>query len=129
MSLRDNKARADRLVRQAQAERLARREHVARAAGIFRRRLGSPRGLALSFAAGAVTGLRLRRREARADARRAAAEGEDGRQEGFLGRLLDNPVASIGLRLATATIVRSIFAPGAAEGGGADIDAGDAAGY
>lgn len=137
MSIRSNKARADRLVREVHAERRARREHLARARGIFERRLSSPGGLAVCFGLGALTGLRLGRRSRSRDHDHDPDRAGDDDEQGLFARLLDSPVGNIAVRLATATLLRSILtspAPGAGEAGeesgsAAAEMAGDGAGY
>lgn len=106
MSIRSNKARADRLAGEVEAERRARREHLARARDIFGRRLGSPAGLAACFGAGAVAGLRLGRETGPRPAHRAVEGHGDGDDAGFLERMSNSLLGSIVIRLAAATLVR-----------------------
>jgi hypothetical protein len=110
MSIRSNKARADRLAGDAESERRARRAHIARARHIFERRLGSPVGLAACFGAGAVAGVRLGREPER---RPADSGGSEDEQAGFIERLNDSPLGSIVIRLAAATLVRYLLTPSA----------------
>ena len=117
MSIRSNKARADRLVREYLAARSARREHGARAKSIFLGRLSSPGGLALCFGAGAVAGLRLGRTDP-SGAERYDGMPEDGQEKGAFQRFSESPVGNIALRLAAATIVRYVLAGGGDEGAG-----------
>jgi hypothetical protein len=130
MNIRSNKARADRLASEVDAERRARREHLARARNIFNRRLGSPAGLAVCFGAGAVTGLHLGRAPEPRSAQRAEngygdGDGDgDGEQEGFLKRMTDSPLGNIAIRLAAASLVRYVLISDQGDGG----DAADAAG-
>jgi len=112
MGIRSNKALADRLVGEVEAERRARREHIARAKNIFGRRVGSPAGLAVCFGAGAVTGLRLGRGPAsRATYRRPEEADGEGEEGGFLQRMTDSPLGNIVMRLAAATLVRYVLTP------------------
>lgn len=110
MSIRRNKARAERLVREADAERRARREHLARARDIFGRRLGSPAGLAVCFGAGAIAGLRFGREPLRGPADRDE-NGGDRQEGGFLERMNDTAIGNILIRLAAATLVRYMLTP------------------
>lgn len=124
MNIRSNKARADRLAGEVDAERRARREHLARARKIFNRRLGSPAGLAVCFGAGAITGLRLGRAPEPRSAQ-SAPNGDGGDdQEGFLKRMSDSQLGNIAIRLAAASLVRYVLISDQGHGG----DAADAAG-
>jgi hypothetical protein len=124
MNIRSNKVRADRLASEVNAERKARREHLAQARDIFNRRLGSPAGLAVCFGAGAVTGLHLGRAPEPRSAQRAENGYGDGEQEGFLKRMTDSPLGNIAIRLAAASLVRYVLISDQGDGG----DAADAAG-
>jgi hypothetical protein len=131
MNIRSNKVRADRLASEVNAERKARREHLAQARDIFNRRLGSPAGLAVCFGAGAVTGLHLGRApEPRSSAQRAENGDGDGEQEGFLTRMTDSPLGNIAIRLAAASLVRYVLISDQGDSGHAAdaADAGDPAG-
>jgi hypothetical protein len=124
MNIRSNKVRADRLASEVNAERKARREHLAQARDIFNRRLGSPAGLAVCFGAGAVTGLHLGRAPEPRSAQRAENGDGDGEQEGVLTRMTDSPLGNIAIRLAAASLVRYVLISDQGDGG----DAADAAG-
>lgn len=124
MSIRNNKARADRLAAEVEAERRARREHLTRARDIFGRRLSSPAGLAACFGAGAVAGLRGDRPE---PGPAHGGDGEDGEEKGFLQRMGDSTIGNIMIRLAAATLVRYMLtssAHGDDSGTGADAGSG-----
>lgn len=109
MSIRSNKARADRLAEEVMAVRRARRAHSARAKAIFLRRLGSPGGLAACFGAGAVAGLRLGESESDESAGRDGDRRAGGAQGSRLERFADSPVGNIAVRLAAATLVQYLL--------------------
>jgi hypothetical protein len=120
VSIRDNKARADRLVEEVLAERRARRAHSAQAKEIFLRRLGSPGGLAACFGAGAVAGFRFGEAGTTEEVdRRGGDRRDDGSQAGFLERFAEGPIGNIAVRLAAATVVRYMLMPHGGDGGGA----------
>lgn len=125
MSIRNNKARADRLAAEVAAERRARKEHLARARDIFGRRLSSPAGLAACFGAGAVAGLRKGRPEP--GPAHGGGDGEDGEEEGFLQRMGDSTIGNIVIRLAAATLVRYMLTS-SGHGDDAGTETGTAAG-
>lgn len=110
MSIRGNKARADRLVEEVLAERRARRAHSAQAKAIFLRRLGSPAGLAACFGAGALAGLRFGEGGSSEPPERRHLS--DRGQKGFLDGFLASPLGNVAVRLAAATVVRYMFTHG-----------------
>lgn len=100
---------ADRLVREALADRRARQAHLVRARRIVEQRLASPRGLALCFGVGAVAGLRLGRSNGRWETGRAGGGDEAERTEkGRLRGILEGPIGFFAARLAAATIVETV---------------------
>jgi hypothetical protein len=104
MSIRRNRAIADSLYREAEAQRSARREHLSNAMCIVRRRIGSPLGLSACFGAGALMGWRSGKTTDDAPAR----TGED---QSLLQRMLDGPVGQVALRLGAAAVIQSLFHP------------------
>lgn len=120
MSIRKKKAHADQLLHEAEAQRLSRNRHAARALDIARERIASPVGLAICFGAGALTGYGTRR-----GAEQSHDQSDNQNQDGWLRQAMAGPLGDIAVRLATASLVNTLMnslGPGEGTDHAADFD-------
>ena len=118
------KSEADRLALDAAWLQRERNAHARRGYALFRRRIGSPLGLAACFGAGVFAGARVRRPAPgnSGDHRSPGHRGEPERSEsGLAGRILHGPVGAAALRLATAYVAGALMKPAPPDGTGHDL--------
>lgn len=108
MSIGKKKARADQLLREAEAQRDSRNRHAAKALDIARQRIASPVGLAVCFCAGALTGFGARRRS-EPSCERSDEDAENQNRGGWIRRAIEGPVGDIAVRLATVSLVNTLM--------------------
>lgn len=104
MKIRSLRIRADAMAAEARADRTALGEHAARSWSIFKRRVGSPAGLAIFFSLGFMGGAGRDRRHAPASGERRAE-----RKRGLARKLLHGPLGENALKLGSAIVASSLM--------------------
>lgn len=108
MAFRNLERRVDQLALEASRLQRERDAHAARGVAILRARLATPTALALCFAAGMLVGWP----SPPGPARRAARREGEGQAESGAVRLLNGPLGTAALRLASAYVAGAVTGPG-----------------
>lgn len=115
------KSEADRLALDAAWLQRERNAHARRGYALFKRRIGSPLGLAACFGAGLFAGARTRRPVPGNSGEHRSRGGEPERSEsGLARRILQGPVGAAALRLGTAYLAGALMKPAPPDGTGHD---------
>lgn len=114
------KSEADRLALDAASLQRERNAHARRGYALFRRRIGSPLGLAACFGAGVLAGARARR-PAQGNSGEHRGGREPGRSEsGLATRILHGPLGAAALRLGAAYLAGALMKTAPPDGTGHD---------